>query len=396
MLQFCDLDGCFCFKEIACFQGLRQTCRVFREELFEVEMTDRQDGLKVAIRADGGDAVGLGHLSRCVSLAEAISRHAAGASVEFWCRQSAEAAGFLSREGFGINIIETPENPRETKKGLERYGPDVLILDLAEHVSHMAFEGWTEIDRDYSGELASIAPLSVQLDDFADGAFETSMVINGGIVPEYTEYAPGGSAEIFCGPEYALMRPEFAVANRKVRTISNRVSKILIIDPGHRFSRLVPRFLHGIEKHVDEPKVTLVSRGYSENPNRISSALDIYLKPSVPDMSAAMMESDIAISGGGVTVYELAATGTPAIIAPAIERQKPMCETYDRLGIALNTGPKPDYDDAADLLERLAGNLELRKSMMKKGRATVDGLGADRVAELIIERAGGSVPREEP
>ena len=69
-----------------------------------------------------------------------------------------------------------PEAHNVTREAILKFSPDILVLDMAEHIPDRAFAGWTFIERDYSEELSGLAPVTVQLDDFARGLFHTSIV----------------------------------------------------------------------------------------------------------------------------------------------------------------------------------------------------------------------------
>ena len=348
-----------------------------------------RDQIRIAIRADGGGPVGFGHLSRCSSLAKALLGRAPGARIEFWCRESEEAAGFLVREGLRYNPLGMPENLGETIYAIKQFSPDILILDVAEHIPDLAFQGWTLIERDYSEELSAIAGITVQLDDFARGLFPASIVVNGGVVEEYTGYDPANKAEFLIGPGYVLLRPEFATAGERKRITADEVKKILIVDSGHRFTHHIPLFLYAFEKFLKSPRITLVSRDYSGNPNRMNSPLDIQCVPSVSDMAAAMMDCDLAVTGGGTILYELAATGTPAVTMPAVKHQEIISTAFARIGTVMDVGAKPGMEDAAAAVEKISTDFNLRERMSREGRGLVDGLGAGRVAGRILEKTVG-------
>ena len=129
--------------------------------------------------------------------------------------------------------------------------------------------------------------------------FSILPLFNGGVVKEYTNYESGNRAELLVGPQYVLLRPEFAAAHGKPREPAKKIIRILIVDCGHRFTHHIPGFLYALEKVLKAPKITLISRDFAENPNRLNSALDIKCVPAVGAMAAAMLDCDVAFAGGG-------------------------------------------------------------------------------------------------
>lgn len=345
---------------------------------------ERKESIRTAIRADGGYSVGFGHLSRCSSLAKAISRRISRADISFWCRQSDPVNDFLTREGFKANFFNIPESIEFTRELMRNFAPHVLVMDMAEHIPEAAHQHWTAIDREYSKLLAESAVISIQLDDFALGNFNTSIVVNGGIVEEYTTYKGTVSGELLCGPQYVLLRPEFTLAGRNLRNFSPKITSALIVDCGNSFTSNIPHFLSALEKQCPDVKVRIISKTLFEAQSKPQTPLKVEYQSSIQDMAEAMTESDIAFTGGGTILYELAASGTPAIVFPAVEHQIPISRKFATEGTVVDLGPSTNSAAILDAVKSISG-LETRKSMSDSGRAIVDGMGSDRVAAKILE-----------
>ncbi len=107
-------------------------------------------------------------------------------------------------------------------------------------------------------------------------------------------------------------------------------------------------------------------------------------------LGALMREADVAISGAGVTLYELAATATPSVALLIAPNQRPNYDAFARAGAALPAGAATDADLAVAIesaLRRLDADPGLRGAMGARGRALVDGRGAARVVEAICRSA---------
>jgi spore coat polysaccharide biosynthesis predicted glycosyltransferase SpsG len=103
-----------------------------------------------------------------------------------------------------------------------------------------------------------------------------------------------------------------------------------------------------------------------------------------------MLRADLAVSGAGVTLLELAATATPMVAIALVDNQRPNFEALTKAGVALGAGAAgdPDLGGAIEAaVKRLAGDGTLRETLGARGRALVDGQGAHRVAELIARPA---------
>jgi spore coat polysaccharide biosynthesis predicted glycosyltransferase SpsG len=100
-----------------------------------------------------------------------------------------------------------------------------------------------------------------------------------------------------------------------------------------------------------------------------------------------MYDSDLAISGGGGTLYELAATGTPAIALCQAENQILHAESLEQFGSIINIGDGTMVDEKTieHNLVRLMENPDIVRSMSIKCKELVDGNGATRVVETIMK-----------
>ncbi len=112
----------------------------------------------------------------------------------------------------------------------------------------------------------------------------------------------------------------------------------------------------------------------------------IHSPTSVCDL---MLDCDLAISGGGQTLYELAATGTLAVAIKLAENQEKNVACMDGMGMIKRVDLENTSMFADSLVEALRlvmENSNLRREMSIIGRKKVDGLGAKRVASIITSR----------
>jgi spore coat polysaccharide biosynthesis predicted glycosyltransferase SpsG len=115
-----------------------------------------------------------------------------------------------------------------------------------------------------------------------------------------------------------------------------------------------------------------------------------------------MLEADVMVGSGGMSVYEIAALGTPGIILGQNAREDARMRDFARHGTVeyLGLGTEVGEEALADAVAALLADTARRRAMSDRGRALVDGFGASRAAELVLDRrpAGrpapaGGVPR---
>lgn len=128
---------------------------------------------------------------------------------------------------------------------------------------------------------------------------------------------------------------------------------------------------------------------------------DIHVYGRVENFHHYLARADLAIVSGGMTAFQCARSGIPAIGLPQYEHQLPNLHRLREAGCLElpSAGMEVDAARVADLVEMLRGDGLRRKEMSDAGQRLVDGHGLARVVR-IIERAletaeMGSVDREQ-
>jgi spore coat polysaccharide biosynthesis predicted glycosyltransferase SpsG len=115
------------------------------------------------------------------------------------------------------------------------------------------------------------------------------------------------------------------------------------------------------------------------------SAAKIEILCNVRDMPGLMSWADLAVTAGGSTCWELAFMGTPAVVMVVAENQRLIARGLEAAGMAVNLGEyrsltRQGLEEALRLLKADSG---MRAQMSRRGKAMVDGLGAERVVSAI-------------
>jgi spore coat polysaccharide biosynthesis predicted glycosyltransferase SpsG len=102
-----------------------------------------------------------------------------------------------------------------------------------------------------------------------------------------------------------------------------------------------------------------------------------------------MLEADVVLCSGGMSVYEIAALGTPGLVLAQNLREETRMRAFSRHGTVDFLGLGSDVSEAAiaDAVAALLGDPGRRRLMSEKGRMLVDGMGAARAAELVLGTA---------
>jgi UDP-2,4-diacetamido-2,4,6-trideoxy-beta-L-altropyranose hydrolase len=303
----------------------------------------------IVFRPDAGPSVGLGHLRRCVSLALALRND--GADCVFDIVEGREIA---AAAGFEVGRVDDPT---------------AIVID-----SYRATES------DFSGKVIAI-------DDLADRVLAVDLVINPAIGAERLDYRAAKSTAL--GIEYALLRPEFA--DKPNRVYAPVARHVLITLGGADLYGLTPRFVESVAASFEELSVVIGPffgrQLATEEVARKYPSVTLYHNPS--EMRALLLRADLALSGGGQSVFELAATATPAVVIEVAPNQRRHVQGFADAGAIDLVGSAEDadiVDKATAALRSLANDRERRRRLGMTGRKLVDGLGAVRAARRVLEQ----------
>jgi UDP-2,4-diacetamido-2,4,6-trideoxy-beta-L-altropyranose hydrolase len=331
-------------------------------------------GPRVAFLTHGGPAIGLGHVARCLSLARALA--ADGARVVFLIGRDARVTSVV--EGAGFDVVETDweNSERAARVAVAGLRPETLVVD-----SYAVSSALLDSLRPLAGQLVAI-------DDIADRPLPVHTVVNGSAGAERLEYQGGLAETVYLlGPRYALLDPAYAEApERKTRPSVERV--LVTLGGGSHPAAL--RVVIRAALSLDRAAVDLVVGPFADD--EVRSAIEsarVVVHRGVPRLRTQMLEADVAVSGAGMTLLELAATATPTVFLTLAPNES-NSSAFERAGAALPAG-SPDAPDCGATvalhLKRLAGDPILRESLGASARRLVDGQGALRVARAIaLER----------
>jgi spore coat polysaccharide biosynthesis protein SpsF len=301
----------------------------------------------VALRCDASEALGLGHLVRCCAVADALRDQ--GARPVFLMREGADLA-----EGRGHRTL-APE-------ALEELDPDVVFLDLRH-----------ELTRADAARLREGGRALAVLDDPGERRLAADLAFYPP-VPQVAELDWSGfEGELLVGWDWAALRPEFSAPRPEPRK-----SRLLVTMGGSDPAGLTLRALDALAD-VDVPVEVLVGPRFAHE-----DALDARGATIVRDgdVRAAMERATAAVASFGMTAYELAATGVPAVLLCLTDDHARSASAFHDAGLAVSLG-RHDLVSRETLAEAVHALVQAPPPVP----ALVDGRGAARIAARVAAAA---------
>lgn len=263
---------------------------------------------KIAIRADGGSQIGMGHIMRTLVLAKELAKTN---DVFYVCRvdeplsdKYSYGIGMIKNEGFKVVTIAGNHLIDE----LKNIDADCLITDSY------------DVEENYFNETKKIFKKTGYIDDMNLYYFNVDFIINQNVNAKELIYRTN-SSKLFLGSKYCMLRKEFRKLNKE--EIRNSIKDVLITVGGANINNATEKILKAIiETNFTYHVVIGPSFGdvlEIQNISKENKNIKLYYTPQMADL---MRKCDIAISGCGSTLYELAAIGLPTIGIVLADNQK--------------------------------------------------------------------------
>jgi len=337
----------------------------------------------VILRADGSDSIGFGHVVRGLSLAGALER--AGGRAGFVCRSLGGLAAKMIGKDFRVvrelrDEVSEGEDAEMTTVAAEGFGAGAVVVD---HYGLGA--GWWRSVR------AGRALVAIDDEGRPGLGAAVDLVINQN--PGAQEAWYPGAGKVLCGPRFALLRGGFLVrsaSREKRRHRRDAVENLLVTLGGADPHDLTSVVLRGLARVAGDFTIhTVVGPGFIHGDALAATARAdgrVRLHHAPVDMAELMSLADLAVTGGGTTLYEAAFLGLPVAAVTVAQNQAGIVSAMQHLSVVAGLGRRGELsaDGVAAVVGKLVSDAERRLAMSRAGLELVDGLGADRAAREIL------------
>jgi spore coat polysaccharide biosynthesis predicted glycosyltransferase SpsG len=317
----------------------------------------------------------MGHVYRSLAIADAL-RASSRAEIAFlMSADHTEGLLTVSRHGYPVRVVAG----RGHEAGLEHirdFAPAILINDLP------------KLETAYRTALSHIGATTVNLVDAFDDLETTEryaqVIVS--VMNQDRETAEG----FYGGPAYAMLRDQFRGRTKEIR---DEPGMVLLTFGGSDPQGLTLKAVQALQTLPAAVNIVAVA-GAAFSYRKEFEALERTLARRVPLIQAAghiaelMLEADVVVCSGGMSVYEIAALGTPGIVLGQNLREDQRMREFALRGTIEYLGLGTEVDEGAieAAVRSLLEQTSRRREMSARGRTLVDGLGAQRTAEVILDR----------
>jgi spore coat polysaccharide biosynthesis protein SpsF len=345
----------------------------------------RQAGGTVLIRCDGGNALGLGHVKRCLALAKAL-RDGQGFGVTFALIGEESAAALVRDAGFARLAKPRDQSERDwLVDALRQTGASALVLDVR-----------TDLSEADVRSLRAEAKLIVALDDGSERRLGAHLAVYAPVPQTRSLAWPTGETDICIGWGWSIMGGDAWRAPRPLEA-GRAILRVLVAMGGSDPQGLTVRAVKAVAAAGRRVTPVVVIGPAVAFPEALADACqaaapdaDIRFAPaSLMDVAA---ECDLAIVAFGVSATECAHVGVPALYLGLTADHALSAQGFDEAGFGINLGVASALNDKklTEAIFALAADPERRRAMAAAGRLAIDGRGAERLAQEIVRRVAAA------
>ena len=332
----------------------------------------------LAIRADGNEAIGMGHFMRCIPIAKELMENNQPV-----CFLTSDFSDTTVLTDNGISYFKlTDKNMSysiQSRNWMLRHGCASILIDTYE-ISPRDFD------------VLSQAGKVIYIDDLYAFDYNCSVIINYNLEASPELYSDSKyDRRLFLGPDYFPLRDEFCkIDNRDIR---KDVGKVLITTGSTDDYNVSYHILNTLAQEYDNIEFhVLIGLYYKENYKRKLFGIserhnNVKLTPWGQNMAAFLTQFDLVLGPGSTIIFEALSMNVPCISFEFVSNHHDQCMSMDEKLMVPFLGNIAVFNQALRerILKMFKEEIEYDRRKMRAenyGRY-FDKKGAQRIANII-------------
>ncbi len=324
-------------------------------------------GKQIYILTEGGGNIGMGHISRCLSLAQAFQER-----------------------GYPSTMIVNGEKLHAKVFGETAYieldwiNHAKELLSIVDQADIILIDSYFAPQEQYQ-QLASACQTIAFVDDEVRINYPEGVVVNGVMCAEKLNYPSEKKTGYLLGHRYSFLRKAFWNVPEKI--IRQQIESVMIACGGND-AGLSYRIFKTLRTNYPAIQISVVLQNLqTPHLSFYESHATVLTNLNAEEMKQLMLDSDIAVTASGQTTYELCRTGTPFIAVTTVENQLFSIGCFYKNGLV----QRPISLDDAELENKILDQFKqfsdqiTRKNVSVKMKQTINGQGSLEVADHLLK-----------
>ncbi len=329
---------------------------------------------KIYFRADGDSTIGLGHVSRCIALAEMLNP-------ELEC----------------ILITRSPDLPILTVKPPFK---KVISLDNQKSISEEAssivvkyiqpndilvLDGY-DFDVNYQKTIKDSGSALVCMDDHARGEYNCDVIINHAMGLDETRFEVDTHTKLCLGSDYIVVRSPFLASVKKRKSTKETPSSVLIAIGGADNNNLTLKIIEACEQIGNIKDISVLTTKLNYNADKIDPEKHrLYTDLNAEEVCNLMLYNDLIICPSSTIAYEALCTGMLVCCGYFVDNQKNIYSGLVDSGVAYGLGDLNPLtqDYLVKEIERLLTDESLMNDIRHNQQEKIDGRSGERILNVF-------------
>lgn len=299
--------------------------------------------VRIGFRCDGGASLGMGHVVGCLRLARLLADEL-GWGAEFLVYEEPGVRELIQSEGFAVEQLPSGQSvAHDFRRLIEKASES----DWSAVVMNFDRQGLENRQGMFADIRKAGLPLVFMDNPLPPGCYESDLLINALPHPDYPGYDPGHHPHCLDGLEYFLPQSKTKAAPR-LRT-GQPIRRVLVALGGGDVEQLTVAVLKGLSVAGFAGWIDIVIGAASANSGPCiqreleTQALSGSVSVNVKDLHERMRVADMGVTALGLTTYEMAEAGLPALIVANSQFNATVAESYcQAYGLSRLVGYWPD------------------------------------------------------
>jgi UDP-2,4-diacetamido-2,4,6-trideoxy-beta-L-altropyranose hydrolase len=338
---------------------------------------------KILIRADGNTQIGLGHIYRCIAIAEMLEENFIP---EFLLSKLSNFTAVIPSRYSVKHIPGDIEIASEYEWIQKNYDTGSVL---------MIADGYL-FNSEYQKKIKSIGVKLVYIDDLAREYMYADVVLNHAPSAKNLVYKKEDYSALYLGTEYALLRKGFLAKAKKVHNKFAAIKKVLITLGGSDENNITLKILEALLSLPQIEKIDIVFGAAYPHKERLvhfiessEKKISLFSNLSENEMLNLMENCDSAFAPCSTTCLELIALNKPVFAGYSADNQLAIYESLKTNGYIFDLENLNDISvkKIKQVTEENLNNETAINKMLNLQKQLIDGLSGERIIKLIKELA---------
>jgi spore coat polysaccharide biosynthesis predicted glycosyltransferase SpsG len=352
----------------------------------------------IVFRADASNAIGLGHIMRCLAFVEGLPISTIPHLVIRESDYIKQAIEIFVSKGWDIHTLSSKmdwdNDAIDTVKFASSVHAPVIVTDLCTQDMlknpFMLANYHVELKKNSDAFVLSIEDTRTSIFS-SDVAFIYNSVgkkdakrevLNGGVVLEDIKYF--------------ICHPRIAEAGSRNKIIKKKASRVIVCISGSDPFGITPKVAKALTMFSDDTVSAKIVVG-SAMKEKDSELVKKFVKDKknievvgfTDEFYKLLLWADVAVLGDGLTKFEAATIGTPTLmITQFSDDTEPVVQDFLSLGSAryIGEGTKLSSEEIFLEIQKFLNEYDARILMSQAGKQSLDGYGAKRIYNEVLKK----------